>query len=274
MAAIVWDKIGDRVYESGLDRGVLYFPDGGGVPWNGLISVDEKVSTKIEPIYFDGVKFNHVITVGDFEGVLSAYTYPDEFLEYEGIIEDQTGILITGQPQKKFHLSYRTKIGNDVDGFEHGYKIHLLWNLIAIPSTKSYETLTLDTEPSEFEWSLSSIPEDIERYKPTAHVIIDTRRMDPLLISDIEDVLYGTSGDEPTEPTLPSLKGLSTFIRKWNRIIIVDNGDGTWSAITKLDSDITMLDANTFQINNANAIYLDANTYEISSSEKNEEDIF
>lgn len=271
MVAIAWDQIGDRVYEGGVDKGVLYVPGGVGVPWNGLLSVIENTSTSVEPIYFDGIKQNDIVTAGDFSATLRAYTYPDEFLQFEGTVEDQSGMFVTGQQARTFHLCYRTKIGNDVDGMDTHYKIHLLWNLIAVPSSKTYETMSLDSEPSEFEWSITSTPEEVERYSPTAHIILDSRTMDPWLLLDIESILYG---DELRTPTIPSLKGLTNYIRKWERIIIIDNGDGTWTATTQFPELIEMLDATTFQINDANATYLDADTYEITSSDKNEEDIF
>lgn len=271
MAAIVWDQIGDRVFETGIDRAVLYFPDGSGVPWNGLTSIDEKPNGTIESVYFDGVKFNDIVVCGDFAATMKAFTYPDEFLEFEGILKDQTGMFITDQPQKMFHLSYRTGVGDDIVGLGTHYKIHLLWNLTAMPSDKSYETLSLDVDPLEFEWSLTSVPEDIDKYRPTSHIILDSRQMDPLLLSDIEGFLYG---NEEREPKLPSLKGLISFIRKWQRVLITDNGDGTWTATTSVPGIIEMIDEDIFQINGADATYLDADTYEIKSTEKNEEDIF
>jgi hypothetical protein len=271
MTALIWDKIGERYYESGVDRGVLFFPEGGGVAWNGLISIEEKISTKVEPTYFDGIKYGDIVTMGDFNGTIRAITYPEEFMRFEGTLEDQSGVLITGQPVETFHLCYRTMVGNDLDS-QLGYKLHIMWNLTAIPADREHATLSLDAEPMEFEWAVSAIPEYIERFQPTAYIIIDTRKVDPLLVADIEEILYGT---EDSEPMLPSLRGLSTFIRKWDRLVITDNGDGTWTATSdNPDYPITMLDAETFQIVSDTAEFLDADTYEISSSEKNEEDIF
>jgi len=272
MSALLWDRPEDRIYETGVDRGVLYFPDGGGVSWNGLLSVDEQPSSTVEPVYFDGVKYNDIIIAGDYSATLKAYTYPDEFLEYEGILEEQAGLYIADQQQRIFHMSYRTAVG----GGEEGYKIHLLWNLTAIPSTKSYQTLSLEPAPLEFEWSITSVPEPIDNYRPTSHVILDSRKLDAFLLEDIESVLYGQDavGEDPAvEPTMPSLKGFISYVRKWNRLIITDNGDGTWTATAMLPGFIEMLDAVTFEITADTAIFLDADTYEISSTEKNEEDI-
>lgn len=271
MAALVWDQIGQRFYETGIDKCVFYDSIGYGVAWNGLTAIEETVSNEVQAVHFDGVKFNDIVTVGDFTAVMRAWTYPDEFLPYEGILEDQAGFFVADQPQSQFGLSYQTKVGNDVETTEHGYKIHLLYNLTALPSTKVYNTLSMESEPHEFEWTITAIPEDIDYYRPTAHVIFDSRKMDPLLLIDLEDILYG---DEEHPPRLPPLKGLANFIRKWDRLIITDHGDGTWSADSEVEGQIIMLDDTTFQIIADTAIYLDPETYTISSSDKNEEDLW
>lgn len=273
MSNIVWDQPEDRIYETGLDRGVLFFPDGGGVAWNGLTSVDEINSSTAEAVYFDGVKMSDIVVVGDFSAVLKAFTYPEEFLEFEGFVEEQTGLYIADQGPSTFHLSYRTMIGSS---YEEGYKLHLLWNLTAIPDTVSHQTISDTFSPVEFQWSITAIPESISGYRPTAHVILDSRRIDPLLLADIETILYGDPEDEERLPTMPSLKGFVSYVRKWDRLIITDNGDGTWTATANSPNYIEMLDSETFQITSDTAIFLDPpdNTeYEISSSEKNEEDI-
>ena len=235
-----------------------------------MTSIEEAVSTESEAVYFDGVKFNDIVTVGDFSAVLRAFTYPDEFLFYEGTLRDQTGFYVMNQPQSRFGLSYQTKIGDDISGIDSGYKIHVLYNLTAIPASKAYQSLGENVDPLEFEWNISSIPEEIENFRPTAHIIFNSREIDPNLLKDIEEILYG---NEENQPRLPSLKGLATFIRKWDRLIITDLGNGLWSAESNVEGVITMLDATTFEIVTDTATYLDSNTYEISSSEKNEEDL-
>lgn len=208
MALLVWDQVADRLYETGISKGVLYEPDGNGVVWNGLTSVEEDDNNEVEPVYFDGVKIDDVVTIGDFSGTLRAFTYPDEFLVYEGTIQDQTGFYLTGQPKSQFCLSYQTKIGNSVSGVDLGYKIHILYNLTAIPSTKTYKTMSLETDPIEFEWTLSSIPEDIENYRPTAHVIIDSRKFNSTKLAALGVILYGDSTHTAHLPTLQSLMTL------------------------------------------------------------------
>lgn len=271
MAALVWDQVGDRLYETGVSKGVLYEYNGLGVAWNGLTSIEDSISTSVDPVYFDGVKFNDIVTVGDFKARLRAWTYPEEFMAFEGTLEDQTGFWITGQQPSQFCLSYQTLIGDDINELRAGYKIHILYNLTAIPSSRNYDTLSLDIQPTEFEWDISSIPEDLEGFRPSAHVILNSLDIDPNLLKDIEDILYG---DENNDPHLPPLQGLSTFIRKWNRLIITDNNDGTWTAESPVDDVIIMLDDTTFQITEDSAEFIDADTYTISSSEKNEDDIW
>lgn len=263
MTAIVWHEAGTRFYETGVDRGVLYLPEGGGVPWNGLISVNENVVGKqSSPFYFDGIKYADVIGFGEFSGSIKAYTYPDEFLELEGIQSVGNGLFITNQQPKRFGLTYRTKIGNEIEFEDLGYKIHILYNLTAIPNQKNYQTQSINPDAIEFEWAITAIPEDVPGFSPTAHLIIDSRHMNSILLSDIENTLYGTLG---TDPELPSLSSLTSFIGDWVIIRITDNGNGTWTA-TGPDDLITMLDATTFQIIQANAEYLNADTYMISSS--------
>lgn len=271
MSTLVWDRVGDKTYETGISKGVLYKSDGDGVPWNGLVSIDVGNDTGVEAVYFDGVKFNDVVTVGDFQAKLKAYTYPEEFLYYEGTIKDQTGFYLTGQRPSRFGLSYQTKVGDDVGGTESGYKIHLLYNLTAVPSDTTYETMSLDASPIEFEWDLTAVPEEVEFFRPTAHVILDSRTMDESLLRDVEDILYG---NEEHGAHLPRLQALATFLRGWQRLIITDNGDGTWTATSTVPGVITMLDSETFQIDSDAATVVDPDTYTITSTDKNEDDLW
>jgi hypothetical protein len=275
VATIQWHLPGDKVYENGLDRGVLYVEGENGVPWNGLTSLQESNTSSLVPVHFDGIKINDIVVLGAFSGRISAFTYPEEFLPCEGVVEDQLGVYLTEQPQKRFGISYRTLINNDL-GVEAGYKLHIVYNLTAKPIERQRRTLGLNTDLMLFEWDITALPENIENHHPTAHLILDSRKLDPWLLTDIEEILYGT---DTTEATLPDLIPLTTFIRKWDRLIIRDNGDGTWTAISQDDAVITWLDGpdNTeFQIIADNVVWLDGPTnteYEISSSDKNEEDI-
>lgn len=260
MATLVWDDVGARIYETGVDRGVLYLPNGIGVPWNGLISVTEQSSVDSEGLYFDGVKYGSHRALSEFSATLAAYTYPDEFLEFEGVLYSNNGLYLANQPAKRFGLSYRTRVGNDIDGVDAGYKIHILYNLIAEPSERNYQSLSAETEVVDFQWEISAIPSEVPGFRPTAHLILDSRLMSATLLADIENTLYG---DNVTDATLPPISTLVSFIGNWVIMRITDNLDGTWT-VEGPDEFITMLSGTEFQITQANAVYLDVNTYNIS----------
>jgi len=210
MTTLQWDQLGTRRYETGVDRGVLYLEDGTGIPWNGLTSVDEKVTgMSATPLYWEGVKYDEIITIGDFAASLKAYTYPDEFLEYMGIVETDVGLYVDNQPTKLFGLSYRTIIGNDLSATA-GHKINILCNLSAIPSTKGYNTLSQNANMLEFEWSISSIPDRIPGFRSTAHLIFDTTKSTPEMIETIEGILYGDDASDAHLPTFAELVALAT----------------------------------------------------------------
>lgn len=271
MAMLTWDDVGSRFFETGVDRGVLFYPEGGGVAWNGLISVTEDAPSSVEAIYYDGRKINDIARAKSFAGRIRAYTYPEEFMAYEGIIEDSAGLLIAEQPLKRFNLSYRTKIGDDISGVDAGYRIHVLYDLTAIPASRAYRTLGLGIEPLEFEWTITSIPQELSGYRPTAHLIIDTRKVPSWFLSDVEEVLYGS---DTSEPFLPSAQSFAAFLRGYDRIVIFDNGDGTWTASTTRTDAIVDNGDGTFTIYDANATFPDGDSFEISSTDKNEEDLW
>jgi hypothetical protein len=204
MTVLAWDGLGDKVWETGVDRGVLYLEDGTGVPWNGLTAVEDRTNSTTTPLYWDGVKFNDIVVVGDFVGSLKAYTYPDEFMEYEGIQEVNAGLYVTGQTPKMFGLSWRTKIGNDVSQ-TLGYKIHICSNLTDGPTTRAFKTNSDTMQAVEFEWLLSAIPSYIPGYRHTPHLMFDTSKSTPEFIADIEAILYGS---DTTDPELPPLENL------------------------------------------------------------------
>lgn len=265
MPTIVWDRVGDREYESGLDRGVLYLPDGSAVPWNGLSSVIESFNSDSSPVYFDGMKINNLMVLGDFAGTLKALTYPDEFVELEGLGELRRGVFLADQAPKLFGLCWRTQMGNDLEGDQVGYKIHLLYNVMAIPKDKTHESLSDQPSMEEFEWEITAIPQETPGFRPTAHFVLDTRDLDPWLLEDLEAFLYG---DESREAVLLPMPDLVSFMRTWYRVKITDNGDGTWSATSQRDGFIYFLDPeqDLFQITNVNAVYLNDTTYQISDT--------
>lgn len=264
MTRLIWDQIGERKFENGLDRGVLYLADIPGVVWNGLTSIEEKLSDGSRPYFLDGVKYLDSEILDDFAASLKAFTYPDEFEEVCGSVPTESGLVINDQRPKSFGLSYRTRVGNDLEGEDYGYKIHILYNLVAVSDLTAFISLSNPVTPIEFGWNIFGTPVAYEGFRPTAHIILDTTELDPFLVDTLEDMLYGT---DETDPELPPLSVLGPIIEEWNLLIqIVDHGDGTWSAIGP-DALIDMIDTDTFQIIEANAIYLDAVTYEISDTE-------
>lgn len=209
MTRLVWDQDGDRLYEAGISNGVLYPQTGPGVPWNGLKTLNESSSGgELESYHYDGVKYLDVVQNEDYTASLEAYTYPEEFLPCEGILEIAPGMYATRQRREQFGLSYKTLVGNDIDGIGHGWKIHVVYNLTAAPSDKPHNTITDDSEPDTLSWDLSAVPVGAGGYKPTAHYIFDSREMEAEQIQDLEDLLYGTEDAAPGLPDIATLLGI------------------------------------------------------------------
>jgi hypothetical protein len=206
MSKLVWDQSGKRLYETGVDHGVLYpIQTGGvyskGVAWNGLTAVTESPSgADVNDIYADNMKYLGLVGAEKFGATVEAYTYPDEFAECDGSVELVKGATIGQQNRKVFGMVYRTVIGNDVDGNEHGYKLHLIYGATAAPSEKAYNTINEDPEAITFSWELSTTPVNVTGHKPTASLIIDSTKADPTKLAELEKILFG---DTETEPRLP-----------------------------------------------------------------------
>lgn len=206
MSKLVWDQSGKRLYETGVDHGVLYpIQTGGvyskGVAWNGLTVVTESPSgADVNDIYADNMKYLGLVGAEKFGATVEAYTYPDEFAECDGSVELVKGATIGQQNRKVFGMVYRTVIGNDVDGNEHGYKLHLIYGATAAPSEKAYNTINEDPEAITFSWELSTTPVNVTGHKPTASLTIDSTKADPTKLAELEKILFG---DTETEPRLP-----------------------------------------------------------------------
>ena len=206
MSKLVWDQSGKRLYETGVDHGVLYpIQTGGvyskGVAWNGLTAVTESPSgADVNDIYADNMKYLGLVGAEKFGATVEAYTYPDEFAECDGSVELVKGATIGQQNRKVFGMVYRTVIGNDVDGNEHGYKLHLIYGATAAPSEKAYNTINEDPEAITFSWELSTTPVNVTGHKPTASLTIDSTKADPTKLAELEKILFG---DTETEPRLP-----------------------------------------------------------------------
>lgn len=209
MPRITWDDIGERFFETGVDHGVLYMPDAtgayiNGVPWNGLVTVTESPSgAEASPQYADNIKYLNLVSAEEFAATIEAFTYPDEFAPYDGLGVDDTnvpGLAIGQQPRKSFGLSYRTRVGNDLDGDQHAYKLHLVYGCLASPSEKAYGTVNDSPEAITFSWEITTTPAPITGYQPVSLLVVDSRTADPTKLAALEDTLYGESGD----PTLPT----------------------------------------------------------------------
>lgn len=207
MTALMWDKIGERVYETGVDHGVLYIPNGVGVyntgfAWNGLTTVTESPSgAESNPTYADNIKYLNLISVEQFGATIEAYTYPNAFAQCDGTATPEPGVSIGQQPRKMFGMSYRTRVGNDIDGTEHGYKLHLIYGALAAPSEKAYASINDSPEAITFSWSVSTTPVDVPGYKPTASITIDSTQVNAAALADLEEFLYGTAGSDPSLPS-------------------------------------------------------------------------
>lgn len=206
MSALVWDQRSERLYETGVDRGVLYPVTnnayGTGVAWNGLTAVNESPSgAEPSDIYADNIKYLTLRSAETYGATIEAYTYPDEFAECDGSATVATGVTISQQTRKSFGLCYRTLVGNDTDGQDHGYKLHLIYGCTASPSEKSYQTVNDSPEAITFSWEVSTTPVNVEGHKPTAQLIVDSTKVDKAKLATLEAQLYGGESSDPKLPT-------------------------------------------------------------------------
>lgn len=203
MSKIIWDKAGERFYETGVDHGVLYVANGDtykpGVAWNGLTSVSESPSgAESNPQYADNIKYVDLISAEEFGATIEAFTYPPEFEPCNGAATPSKGVTIGQQRRVPFAFSYRTLIGNDTESTDAGYKLHIVYGCQAAPSEKAYNTINDSPEAITFSWEITTTPVPVEGYKPSATVTINSREVDPAVLKQIEDKLYGTDAEEPT----------------------------------------------------------------------------
>lgn len=206
-AALNWDETGNKLYETGVDRGVLYPMGqngyGTGVAWNGLTTVTETPSgAEATKLYADNVKYLEIRSAEEFGGTIEAYTYPDEWAECDGSAALVTGVYAGQQPRKIFGLCYRTVLGNDVDLDKHGYKLHLVYGCTASPSERSYATINDSPEAITFSWEFSSVPTPVSGHKPVSCITIDSTKVDATKLKALEDKLYGVSTDSTANPAV------------------------------------------------------------------------
>lgn len=222
MSKIVWDKTGERYYETGVKQGVLYPQSTGGtyplgVAWNGLTAVTESPSgAEATPLYADDIKYLNLLSTEEFGATIEAYTYPDEFAECDGSAELAKGVTIGQQKRKAFGLCYRTILGNDVDNDEYGYKLHIIYGALAAPSEKAYATVNDSPEAVTFSWEVTTTPVSVTGAKPTASITIDSTKANPEKLKALEEILYGkdptnegtSDGVDPRLPLPDEIKQL------------------------------------------------------------------
>ena len=260
MTELTWSDVGERFFETGVDRGVLYVGSAPGVPWNGLVSVDEApTGGELQTFYMDGNMYYAGVTPEEFRATIKAFYSPPEFDVCEGIAPIVPGLYTTRQPRVPFGFSYRTQIGNDVDGQEHGYEIHIVYNAIASGTDKSHSSINDSPDPSIFSWEIVSKPNAIATTAPSGHLFVSTLTMDSVAITQIEDVLYGTSS---TPPRLPLPAELATLAIPPD-LTIVTPGDGTFSASGA--DPIVVLGTDTFTMTDPDVVFIDADTYTATS---------
>jgi len=229
MSKLLWDQAGARHFETGVKNGVLYVQDTNGayplgVVWNGLISVTESPSgAEATPLYADDTKYLNLISAEEFGATIEAYTYPDEFGICDGSDDLAIGVSIGQQARRQFGLVYKTSLGNDVDGADHGYKLHLIYGSLAAPSEKGYQTINDSPEAITFSWEVSTTPVTVTDKKPTASVVVDSTKADATTLATLEDILFGEVGVDPRLPlpdeiatlfagAAPSALALSTIV--------------------------------------------------------------
>ena len=206
MSALVWDQTGEKLYETGTKKGVLYpmsetgtYPKG--VAWNGLTAVTESPSgAEATDLYADDIKYLSLMSAEEFGGTIEAYMYPDEFAECDGSAEPTPGVMIGQQNRKAFGMSYVTTVGNDVKGNDYGYKIHLIYGMKVSPSERGYQTINDSPEAITFSWEFTTVPVNVTGFKPTACITIDSTKVSAEKLKTLEDKLYGA---EATEAQLP-----------------------------------------------------------------------
>ncbi len=206
MSQLVWDETGMRFYETGVDHGVLFIPNSqgaytDGVAWNGLTSVSEAPSgAEPNAQYADNIKYLNLFSAEEFGATIEAFTYPDEFSQFDGLGTPTPGISVGQQSRRSFGLSYRTKIGNDVQGDDYGYKLHLIYGCSASPSEKAYNTINDSPEAITFSWEITTTPVAVPGMKPTSVITIDSTKVSAATLMALEQILYGTAGVDPSLP--------------------------------------------------------------------------
>lgn len=254
MSKINWDSTGSRFYETGVDHGVLYV-NGFAVPWNGITSITETYKSTEGISFLDGYRYMNTISLNQFNATLNAFTYPEEFEECLGRVND----LMLSKP-KQFNLSYRTKIANDISGVDLGYKIHLIYNAIALEAKNDFVSYGSQITPTEFSWNIATLPVETP-LSPTSHIILDSTKINPTVFSQIEELLYGT---DYTDPYFPSVTELIDIFDTNSYFRIYDHGDGSFTAVGD-DDHVKEIEPTVFELSSVSVINTSDDSYTASS---------
>lgn len=228
---LAWDQTGERLYETGVKNGVLY-PQGegglypNGVAWNGLTAVTESPSgAEASALYADDIKYLNLLSTEEFGATVEAYTYPDEFAQCDGSAEIAKGVYIGQQKRKQFGLSYRTTLGNDVDNNDHGYKLHLIYGALAAPSEKAYATINDSPEAITFSWEITTTPVNVDGFKPTASISIDSTKVNAEKLAKLEAILYGSDPSKLVEEPADWATNYKNYVTKENGKFVEVTGE-------------------------------------------------
>lgn len=263
MSQLVWDSVGERFYESGVDRGVLYI-DGLGVPWSGLTSVEEAPSGgDARPFYIDGVKYLNLAAREEFVATINAFYSPVEFDQCEGIGSVVLGLNAGQQRRKPFSFSYRTKIGNDLAGADYGYKIHIVYNALVAPTTRTYESISDSAEIPVLSWPVTTTPVVIPGMTRSAHITIDSTKISKAGLAEIERILYGS---ETTSAVLPTPTQIVDALTNADEFTVTDLGGGMFSISGSIENVLEASPGVYEIIHDTAVIILDADSAEISSA--------
>lgn len=257
MTKITWDSTGSRFYETGISKAIFFTNDGIAISWNGLTSVTDTNKSTETISFIDGYRYLNKISLDSYTGTINAFTYPEEFSEYIG---DTSYGEVYNSP-KYFNLCYQTKIGNDISGIDLGYKIHIIYNAIATQATNEYNSYGSTITPTEFSWNIDTIPVEIPDLKPSSHIIIDSTKTNSETLSIIEEMLYGT---DLVDPVLPSINDLLTIFNENAYFRIIDNGDGTFTAIGNSES-VKLIGADEYELSSDTIFMLSNDTFQASS---------
>lgn len=256
MSKLVWDADGERLFETGVRNGVLYLKNSSGayytgVAWNGLTGVTESPSgAEATALYADDIKYLNLISAEEFGGTIEAYMYPDEFMQCDGSAAIVTGVVAGQQVRKPFGLVYKTEIGNDVDGNEHGYKLHLVYGCLASPSERSYSTINDSPEAITFSWEFKTTPVNVTGLKPTALLTIDSTKVDAAKLAQLEDVLFGTAATDPRMPLpdeVATIIGTSGAYSVANYLTNVTTSNAATTASGTYEATLTAADGYTLE---------------------------